>query len=61
MNVRSFLRCDVITFEDFRKFGGDFFKLNLDRKIRAQGKRYVVYDGEILSFKIKLGGRGTTN
>lgn len=48
--ARSFIRADVITFEDFLLYGGDRLQLSMDGRVHAEGRRYVVNDGDMLEF-----------
>ncbi|RYG66588.1 DUF933 domain-containing protein [archaeon] len=47
---RNFIRADVVSFEDFQALGGDRIKLAIEGKVRAQGRKYIVNDGEIVDF-----------
>ncbi len=47
---RNFMRVETIAFEEFLIFKGDRLKLNMDGKIRVEGRKYIVNDGDILDF-----------
>jgi ribosome-binding ATPase YchF (GTP1/OBG family) len=47
---RNFLRADVVAFEDYQKFQGDFLKLQMECKLRNEGRKYIVNDGDIIQF-----------
>lgn len=47
---RNFIRGDVISFDDFVKFGGDQTKLLLEMKVRNPGKKYIVSNNDIITF-----------
>eukprot|EP01040_Poterioochromonas_malhamensis_P013006 gene13006-14262_t len=48
--ARDFLRSEVISMEDFIEFQGDRLRLTMERKIRNEGRKYMVNDGDILDF-----------
>lgn len=49
-SFRDFLRSEVISMEDFIEFQGDRLRLTMERKIRNEGRKYMVNDGDILDF-----------
>lgn len=48
--ARTFIRAEVMDFEDFRKFGG-WDEAKAAGKVRLEGKDYVVKDGEIVHIR----------
>jgi ribosome-binding ATPase YchF (GTP1/OBG family) len=50
LSDREFLRSEVISFQEFVEFAGDRLKLNLERKIRNEGRKYIINDGDIVDF-----------
>jgi ribosome-binding ATPase YchF (GTP1/OBG family) len=48
--AREFLRSEVISYEDWLELEGNRMKLNVERKIRNEGRKYLVNDGDILAF-----------
>eukprot|EP01035_Chromulina_nebulosa_P016883 gene16883-22371_t len=52
--ARKFIRAEVISYRDFKKFNGDRDKLLTEKLIKVQGKKYIVNDGDIIEFKYKL-------
>jgi GTP-binding protein YchF len=48
---KSFIKADVISFEDFLKFGGWKKARELGR-VRSEGKDYVLKDGDVVEFKV---------
>lgn len=49
--VRDFLRGEVVLYADYAAFDGDMDKIILDKRVRYQGKRYIINDGDIIEFK----------
>lgn len=47
---RSFLRGEVVSFNDFHFHGGDRLKVMMEGKLKAETKKYVVNDGDIIEF-----------
>ena len=47
--ARGFIRAQVITYDDFIKYGGEKGTKNAG-KLRVEGKEYIVKDGDILHF-----------
>jgi hypothetical protein len=50
---RGFIRAETIAFEDFVRFGGEAGAKDAG-KMRAEGKDYVVQDGDILLFRFNV-------
>ena len=50
---RGFIRAQTIAFDDFVKFGGEQGAKEAGR-MRAEGKDYVVHDGDVLNFLFNL-------
>jgi ribosome-binding ATPase len=51
MNIAQyFIRAEVIAFDDFQAYEADTLKLNMDGRIKTEGRRYVVNDGDILDY-----------
>jgi len=50
---RGFIRAEVISFEDFIKYGGEA-KAKEKGKLRVEGKEYIVYDADILHFRFSV-------
>jgi len=50
---RGFIRAEVISFEDFTKYGGEA-KAKEKGKLRVEGKEYIVYDADILHFRFSV-------
>jgi len=48
--ARSFLRGEVVSFNDFHFHGGDRLKVMMEGKLKAETKKYVVNDGDIIEF-----------
>jgi len=48
--ARNFLRADVVAFEDYQKFQGDYLKLAMESKLRNEGRKYLINDGDIVQF-----------
>lgn len=48
--ARYFIRGDVIPYDEYTTYEGDRLKLQMDGKIAAEGRRYVVNDGDILEY-----------
>ncbi len=48
---KNFIRAEVVTFEDFIKFGSAE-KCKENGKLRIEGKDYVVKDGDVLYFRV---------
>lgn len=47
---RFFIRADVIPYDEYTIYDGDRLRLQMDGKITAEGRRYVVNDGDILEY-----------
>ena len=47
---RNFLRGEVVSFNDFHFHGGDRLKVMMEGKLKAETKKYVVNDGDIIEF-----------
>ncbi len=50
MFCRAFLRADVASFEDFKSCDGDRLKLVLQAKLKSETRKYIVNDGDIITF-----------
>jgi len=50
---RGFIRAETIAYDDFIKFGGESGAKEAG-KMRAEGKEYVVQDGDILLFRFNV-------
>jgi GTP-binding protein YchF len=50
---RGFIRAETIAFEDFVKFGGEAAARDAG-KLRAEGKEYLVADGDVLLFRFNV-------
>ncbi len=50
---RGFIRAETIAYDDFVKFGGETGAKEAGR-MRAEGKEYVVQDGDILLFRFNV-------
>ena len=50
---RLFNFADVMTYGDFREVDGDIDSMRVDKKLRPQGKRYLICDGDIIDIKVK--------
>jgi hypothetical protein len=48
--ARYFIRADVIPYDEYTAYDGDRLKLQMDGKVAAEGRRYVVNDGDILEY-----------
>lgn len=48
--AREFLRSEVIGYNDFMEYSGDRLRLTMERKIRNEGRKYLINDGDILAF-----------
>ena len=48
---KNFIRAEVVTYEDFEKFGS-FEKAKENGKLRLEGKNYFVKDGDVLFFRV---------
>ena len=46
---RGFIRAQVISYDDFISFGGEA-KAKEAGKMRAEGKEYIVKDGDVIHF-----------
>lgn len=40
----------MVAFDDYQKFEGDFLKLQMESKLRNEGRKYIVNDGDIIAF-----------
>ena len=47
---RGFICAQVAAFDELVDYGGDLQLLARDKKVRQQGKKYLVNDGDIVSF-----------
>lgn len=47
---RGFIRAEVITYDDLLKYKGDFAEARKKGLLRAEGKEYIVQDGDIITF-----------
>ncbi len=52
--ARGFIRAEVISFEDFERFGGDERKARAAGRYRLEGKDYIVQDGDIIHFRFNV-------
>ncbi len=50
---RGFIRAEVVSFEDFKAFGGED-AAKAAGKYRLEGKDYVVADGDIINFRFNV-------
>jgi GTP-binding protein YchF len=50
---RGFIRAETVAYEDFVKFGGETGAKDAGR-MRAEGKEYVVQDGDVLLFRFNV-------
>jgi hypothetical protein len=50
---RGFIRAETIAYDDFIKFGGETGAKDAGR-MRAEGKEYVVQDGDVLLFRFNV-------
>ena len=50
---RLFNYADVMTYVDFIEVEGDIDSMRADKKLRPQGKRYMIGDGDIIDIKVK--------
>jgi ribosome-binding ATPase YchF (GTP1/OBG family) len=50
---RGFIRAETIAYQDFIKFGGEAGARNAG-KLRAEGKDYVVQDGDVMLFRFNV-------
>jgi len=50
---RGFIKAEVISFEDYIKFGGEL-KSKEAGKQRLEGKEYIVKDGDVIHFKFNV-------
>ena len=50
---RGFICADVISFENFRDYGG-WVKAKDNGKVDVQGKQYVMKDGDVVLFKFNV-------
>jgi ribosome-binding ATPase YchF (GTP1/OBG family) len=48
--MRNFIRGDVVSYADFRRYNGDKLKLMIDGRLKAETKKYIVNDGDIIEF-----------
>ena len=51
---RGFIKAEVVSYEDFMAFGGNFTGVKSAGKLRLEGKEYVVQDGDIISFRFHV-------
>jgi hypothetical protein len=47
---KGFIKADVVTYEDFVKFG-DWVKCRENGRLRVEGREYIMKDGDIAEFK----------
>ena len=47
---RGFICAQVAVFEELVEMGGDLNMLKMEKKIRQQGRKYVINHGDIISF-----------
>lgn len=50
---RLFNYADVMTYDDLKEVDGDVNSMREDKKLRPQGKRYMICDGDIIDVKVK--------
>ncbi|MFA7085497.1 MAG: DUF933 domain-containing protein, partial [Aliarcobacter sp.] len=50
---KGFIKAEVISYEDFVKFGGEA-KCKDAGKLRLEGKDYVVQDGDVMHFRFNV-------
>lgn len=50
---KGFIRAEVITYEDYVKFGSET-KVKEAGKLRIEGKEYVVKDGDVMNFRFNV-------
>lgn len=50
---KGFIKAEVISYEDFVKFGGEA-KCKDAGKLRLEGKDYIVQDGDIMHFRFNV-------
>jgi ribosome-binding ATPase len=50
---RGFIRAEVISYEDYLKYGGEV-KAREAGKLRVEGKQYLVKDGDIVHFRFNV-------
>lgn len=48
---RGFICVQVAAYDEIVSYHGDLNLLKRDRKIRQQGRKYIVNDGDVLSFE----------
>lgn len=48
---KAFIRAEVITYDDFVKFGGESGARDVG-KLRVEGKDYIVQDGDVCHFRV---------
>ncbi|KAJ1433989.1 hypothetical protein B484DRAFT_446981, partial [Ochromonadaceae sp. CCMP2298] len=48
--MRNFIRGDVVSYEDFRRYKGDRLKIMIEGRLKAETKKYIVNDGDIIDF-----------
>ena len=51
--ARGFIRAEVVSYEDYVKFG-DMAKIREAGKFRLEGKEYIVNDGDIMLFRFNV-------
>lgn len=47
---RGFIRAEVIAYEDLINYKGDFAEARKKGQLRAEGKEYIVQDGDVITF-----------
>lgn len=50
LTYRSFIRADVIAYEDYAANGGDKLRIRMAGKLKSETRKYVVNDGDIVEF-----------
>jgi GTP-binding protein YchF len=50
---RGFIRVEVVSFQDFKEFGG-MVKAREAGRVRLEGKEYLVQDGDIINFRFNV-------
>ncbi len=44
------MRSEVISFEDYTAFKGDRLKLSMEGKVKVEGRKYIVNDGDLVEY-----------
>ena len=50
---KGFIRAETIAYEDYVRFGGEAGAREAG-KLRAEGKDYVVQDGDVMNFRFNV-------